>query len=229
MNILLQKYKQIKGLLFFSYINVQRIFRILTNKPIFHVIGDSHTTSFLHPAFVIHHIGPSTAYKLNFQKSTTMGREKVIKILNKIYKKKKRNVIFVFGELDVRIHINKIVNQKDIPINNVIESTVKSYFNFLKHIKEEYPFIQIYVFNVLPQGEEQNIYNYPYYASRKKRSHIAQTVNNILKQYTKQEKYIFIDIYNCLINKKGQRIKDYVFDDVHFNRKMMKFVLAQLN
>lgn len=228
MNILLQRYKQAKGLLFFSYLNVARAFRVLINKPVYHVIGDSHATNFLHPAFIIHHVGPATAYKLNFKTSTTKGGGKVLKILSGIYQQKPLNVIFVFGELDTRIHINKISKQKKISINKVVKTTVDSYFDFLKHIKEQFPLINIYVFNVLPQGEEKNIYGFPYYANRDKRSSIAALMNSGYKEYSKATGFKFIDTYNKLIDARGQRKREYVFDDVHYNRKMMKFVIEEL-
>jgi hypothetical protein len=228
MDILIKKYKQIKGLLFFSYIDIAFRLRVLRGMSIYHVIGDSHTTCFLHQAFIIHHIGPSTAYKLNFKKSKTRGKEKVLKILNRIYKNKELNVIFVFGELDVRIHINKAANEKNISVGKVINSTVNSYFNFLKDIKNKYPLINIYIFNILPQGEEGNIYNYSYYADRNKRSSIAVSVNNKLRINSKKENFKFIDIYDKLIDEKGNRKREYVFDDVHFNRKIMKFIAEEL-
>ncbi len=228
MNILFQRYKQVKGLVFFSYIYLVSRFRILTNNPIYHVIGDSHSTSFLDPAFVIHHIGPATAYKLSFEKSTTRSREKVLEILNKIYKQKKLNVIFVFGELDVRLQINKIANEKNLPISKVINSTVNSYLNFLKLVKDKYPLINIYVLNVLPQGEEKNIYNVHHYASRDMRSSIALETNKELKAYAKKENFKFIEIYDKLIDKSGQRKKEYVFDEVHYNRKITRFIIDEL-
>lgn len=228
MNILSQRYKQFKGLLFFSYINIVSRFRILTNKPIYHVIGDSHSTSFLDPAFIIHHIGPATAYKLSFEKSTTRSKEKVLGILNKNYKRRKLNVIFVFGELDVRLQINKIAKEKNISVSKVIDSTVNSYINFLKLIKNKYPLINIYVLNVLPQGEEENIYNVPHYASREARSSFVLEMNKKIKELTKKENFKFIDIYDKLIDEEGKRKKEYVFDDVHFNRKITKFIIDQV-
>jgi hypothetical protein len=229
MNVLIKKYKQVKGLVFFVYIKIVQIIKILRKDSVYHVIGDSHTTCFLHPLFIIHHIGPSTAYNLFFKKSTTRGKEKVIKILNKIYKNKELNVIFVFGELDTRIHINKIANEKNSSLVNVVDSTVKSYFNFLINIKSKYPLIKMYIFNVLPQGEEENIYNFPYYADRNKWVLIAGLMNDKLKEYAKNNNFKFIDIYDKLINKNGDRKKEYIFDSVHFNRKIMQFVIKELN
>lgn len=229
MNFFIHKYKQFKGIVFFLYLDTKRFFRILLKKPIFYVIGDSHTLCFQHEAFKIIHIGPATAYKLNFKKSTTDSREKVISILDKIYKNKSLSIIFVLGELDVRIHINKALNVNKKTLTKTIEETVIFYTNFLKFIKHRHPLLNIYIFNVLPQGEQGNIYNYPSYATRKKRIIIAEKMNKILRAYARKYNFKFIYIYNKLIDKKGDRKKEYVYDDVHFNRKIMPLVIDSIS
>lgn len=229
MNYLSSKYKYFKGLVFILLLNSKRIFRKIAGKSLYYVIGDSHTLNFLHEAFIIKHIGPATAYKLSFEKSSTNSKKKVINIVNKIYKKKHINVIFVFGELDARIHIYKISMEKNIDIDILINRTVESYMNFINLIKKKFPLITIYIFNVLPQGEEGNIYKFPYYASINKRREIAEKMNKLLEKYTKRNNIKFINIYNKLIEKNGRRKKEYVFDDVHFNRKIMSYVLDCIN
>ncbi len=225
MNYLSSKCKKLKGLIFILLLNLKRIFRKITSKSFYYVIGDSHTLNFLHEAFIIKHIGPATAYKLGFEKSTTNSKEKVINILNKIYKNKPINVIFVFGELDARIHIYKVSKEKNIDVDTLINRTVESYINFVNLVKGKFPLIIIYIFNVLPQGEERNIYKFSYYASINERRKIAEKMNNLLKKYTKLNNIKFIDIYNKLIDQNGRRRKDYIFDDVHFNRKIMSYIL----
>lgn len=228
MKKLFQEYKKFKALVFFGQIAVKRKIREILKRKTFYVIGDSHVQCFQHELFRIHHIGPSTAYKLGFEKSTTKGREKVIKILNKIYNSRVLNVIFVFGELDARIHINKAANEKKISLNKAIEDTINSYMKFLTFIKRKYPLIDIYVFNILPQGEEKNVYNFPYYASKKLRTIIAEKFNEKLKIKCKKNKLKFINIYDNLINNKKNRKKEYVYDEVHFNRKIIPFVINEL-
>lgn len=225
---ILQNYKKYKGQIFFKILSFKRVLRSFLGKKIFYVIGDSHTLNFLHEAFIIYHIGPATAYKLNFANSTTRSREKVIKILDKIYKNKHINVIFVFGEIDVRIHINKIVHQRNKTLESVVIETVKSYMQFLNYIKEKYPKINIYVFNVLPQGEEENIYKYPFYASLKKRSVIAININKYLKDYSDKNKFKFVSVYDLLIDKYGKRKKEFIFDKVHYNKKIIPYIINQL-
>jgi len=229
MNVLFKKYKEFKATVFFYQLNLKKIFRRINNQSFYHVIGDSHVLSFLHEAFTIHHIGSATAYKLSSEKSTTNSRKKIINLLNKIYKEKPFNLIFVFGEIDARIHINKTSKNRKTSISKVAEQTISSYMNFLKLIKEKYPLITIYIFNVLPQGEQENIYNVPFYASRKERSKIVETMNRMLKEYSKKNDFKFIYIYDKLIDKNGKRQMKYIFDDVHFNRKIIPYVLDSIN
>jgi hypothetical protein len=225
---IIKQFKHFKNLLFTFFLTSVFRLRILLGLPVYYVIGDSHAGSFLNPVFKIYQVGPATAYRLDYENSTTKGREKVLKILNSIYKSKHLNVIFVFGEIDIRGHINKTAIKNKLPVNKVINSTVDSYFNFLQFVKSKYPLINIYVFNVLPQGEEENIYGFQFFATRDKRSAISVAMNKRLKMYANKFNYTFIDIYNYLIDGKGERIKEYVFDKVHYNKKIVKFILKTL-
>lgn len=229
MNDFYIQYKKFKAIIFFSFLNLKQGLRKILNRDIYHVIGDSHSLNFIHDAFIIHHVGPATAYKLNFEKSTTNSRKKVINILNKIYKNKPISVIFVFGELDARIHIYKIYKEKNININILIKKTIESYMDFLNLIKKRFPLINIYIFNVLPQGEEENVYKFSYYASMDKRRDIAENMNRLLVEHTRLNNIKFIDIYSKLIDRNGKRKKEYIFDDVHFNRKIIPYVLNSIN
>lgn len=226
---IIRTFNEIIRALIFKYFALKRIFGRISKKEIYYVIGDSHTLSFQHEAFKIFHIGPATAFRLSSKKSTTKSRDKVLSIINKIYKGEIINVIFVFGEIDTRIHINKIANEKAMPIDKVIDNTVRSYIGFLKFVKQQYPLINIYVFNLLPQGEEGNIYNYPFYAARKERIKIAEKMNKSLRIYTEMNNLRFIYIYDQLIDKKSNRKKQYTYDLLHYNRKIMPLVLKELH
>lgn len=222
-------YKKFKGIIFFSFLGLKQSLRKILHRNIYHVIGDSHSLNFIHDQFIIHHVGPATAYKLNFEESTTNSKKKVINILNKIYKKKPINVIFVFGELDARIHIYKISKEKNINIKTLIKKTIVSYMDFLNLIKKRFPLVNIYIFNVLPQGEERNVYKFSYYATFGKRKEIAENMNELLAKYAKLNNVKFIDIYSKLIDINGNRKKEYIFDDVHFNRKIIPYITNYIN
>jgi len=228
MKQLINIYPRLRAFIFFTIIRIKRYIRVFLGKPIYYVIGDSHTLCFQSDYFEIFHVGPATAYKLNFKNSTTKGREKTINVLDKLYKNKKIYAIFVFGEIDARIHVNKFANEKKISIKEVIHNTAKSYLSFLNFVHRKYPLININVFNILPPGEEENIYNYAFYANRKKRQTIIKKLNKTLKDYSGKLGFNFIQVYEGLIDIKGDRKKEFIFDNAHYNRKIMPFVVEQL-
>lgn len=221
--------KSIKNKIFFYNLGVKRLIRKILNKPTYYVIGDSHTLNFIHEAFYINHVGPATAYKLSFKRSTTNSREKTLKIIEGFYKNKPVNVIFVFGELDARIHIYKYSKENKIAIDKTIARTINSYISFLKYIKKKFPLINIFVFNILPTGEEGNIYNFSFYPDEKQRRDIIKKMNNRLKAQCYENNFSFIYIYDSLVNKGGYRRKEYIHDKVHFNRKIIPFIISELN
>lgn len=130
--------KEIIRLIKFKLLFLPRLFRILKQKPIYNVIGDSHSLTFSNTAFIVHHIGPATAYKLNFQNSTTQSRRKVFSLLKKIYKGKRLNVMFVFGEMDARIHINKISKEKKYTVKHSNKEYRQFIYIFLKICKRKF-------------------------------------------------------------------------------------------
>jgi hypothetical protein len=228
MNLFYKQYKKTKGIIFFSVLKIKRFLRKILGMDLYYVIGDSHSQNFIHDSFVINHIGPATAYKLSFEKSTTNSRRKIFEILDKIYKNKQIKVIFVFGEIDVRLHIYSVSKEKHLALNKVILNTVKSYMIFVDLVKKRYPLIRIYIFNILPQGEQENIYGFKHYADLKTRQEIVLEMNRLLKKESKAHRVNFIDIFHELINYNGERKKEYVFDEVHYNRKIMKYILSSL-
>lgn len=221
--------KQIKNFLFINQLNVKRIIRILMHEKIYYVIGDSHSTNFLHEAFIIKHIGPATAYRLKFINSLTQSNKKIFNILDSIYRNKQINVLFIFGEIDARIHVYNFSMEKKVSLHKAIDNTLKSYVTFLNSIKKKYPLINIYVFNILPTGEQKNIYKARYYANRIIRSKITEEINMKLEELSRKNGFKFLNIYNYLIKKNGKRKKEYIFDEAHYNRKTLPLILNELS
>lgn len=198
----------------------------LSHKELIHIAGDSHVFSFTNPLFRIHYLGPATAYGLKNVNSKTESRERLIRIAQSL--SKGSTLILVFGEIDSRIQIfNQYMKQrKKINLVSLISQTVDRYTSVVKEISQ-LP-IRIFIFNVLPPGEQSNIYNYPFYADRKTRLYITREFNRQLKFWCERDNIVFIDIFNSLINSDNTRIKDLVLDKVHYNNKIVPFVLKQL-
>ncbi|MBN2187351.1 MAG: hypothetical protein JW732_07905 [Dehalococcoidia bacterium] len=117
------------------------VYSLAFNKPLIHVIGDSHVLAFrrIRP-FSVHHIGPATAHNLKRLKSTTNSNEKLFTIIDKISKDDKASnmVILVFGEIDCRIHIYQQFKENDemYTISELIDMTISNYGEVIEQIRK---------------------------------------------------------------------------------------------
>lgn len=202
--------------------------RRIRNQPIIHIIGDSHSLLFQHELFKIHYIGPATAFNLFTEHSSNQSKQKILEIMEKLKNSKKPYIMFVLGEIDSRIHIYKVHKEKNIPLEEVIEQTAKRYSLHLAEIMKLFPNMQVMVFNVLPPGEQGNVYKYSHYADRATRLHITEILNQKLKEYTSQHNIPFIETYNELIDNKKDRIKEFVFDDIHYSNKIIPAIIKKI-
>lgn len=219
--------------------NIKFIFHILNSKynsllqfispsnDYIYVLGDSHAYSFTHPKFKIYCLGPVTAFNLNNNNSSTKGKLKLLKTLKKI--PKNNLVILVFGEIDCRLHIynNYLKNNKKITLNKLIQNTIDNYEKVLKKVQNTHK--NLAVFNVVPAGEQPNIYNYPFYGTREQRQNIAKKFNSKLKKICKKNHIIFIDIFNQLSTPKGNRLEYLKLDRIHYSAKISNIIFNFLN
>jgi hypothetical protein len=213
-----------------SYLKIQvkQKIRILQNKEIIHVFGDSHSLLFQHELFKIHYIGPATAYNLGSEKSSNKSMEKISNELKTIPNNKPQKIVFVFGEIDARIHIYKIHKEKNIDIDSVIEKTSEQYIKCINKLRSMFPEFTFIVFNVLPPGEQGNYYNYRFYADRDTRLKITRKLNEKLLEITKKNDIKFVTLFDALIDSQGNRIKELIFDDIHYSNKIVKYVIKEL-
>jgi hypothetical protein len=136
----------------------------LFNKPLIHVIGDSHVVPFRGSMpFLAHHLGAATAYNLNRQNSTTSSNEKLFRVINRLGEKD--IVMLSFGEIDCRIHIYyqyKKSNGK-YSINELIDRTVSNYGEVMAELKQ--CGVNFCVYCVSPATKVGNEYKYPFYGT----------------------------------------------------------------
>lgn len=206
--------------------------RIIRGQLVIHVIGDSHSLLFQDPLFDVHYIGPATAFKLDSENSITQSNRKILKILSRLNTTKNNFFILVFGEIDARIHIFKAHKERNVALEKAIKNTAEKYVVYVKKLKTLFPNIDISLFNVLPPGTQGNVYHYKYYPSRKIRFYITKEMNKYLHNASKKNGFIFIDIFNKLIDKKNNRLKKYIFDDIHYNSEIVPIIkdyLRQIN
>lgn len=196
----------------------------LLNKPLIHVIGDSHTGSFKRSKlFVVHYIGPATAYNLKKNKSTTNSKKKLFTIIDKI-KRKRDFVMLVFGEIDCRIHIYNQYKKNNgrLTIIELIDKTISNYGYVLEQLN--HMGITFFIYGISPASKQGNVYGYPFYAPAEIRSEIYREFNERLKKFCKKNGYRYMDIYLKVSDKNGFTLEEYANGDVHLNSKVKKFV-----
>jgi len=197
------------------------------NKPLIHVIGDSHVVPFLGSMpFLAHHLGAATAYNLNRKNSTTKSNEQLFKVIDKLGKKD--IVMLCFGEIDCRIHIyyqHKKSNEK-YSIGELIDRTISNYGQVMAQLKERR--VNFCVYCVSPATKVGNEYKYPFYGTPEIRSLINRMFNEKLRAFCEKKGYAFIDIYDRVADKDGLMLKEYSGDEIHLNKKAVGLVRAEI-
>ena len=187
-----------------------------------YVIGDSHTGTFrFNHHFIVHHIGPVTAFNLINKKSTTDSRQKLFKIINRL--KRNSKVILVAGEIDCRIHIyNRYMknNCKD-SIEDLILQTISRFINAVKEIINMN--MEVYICSITPANSQKNYYKYPYYGSIQDQMIIKKQFNLLLSKICFDNNIKYIDMYSNIVDSNGFIKKEYTDDEIHCNRKAVIF------
>jgi hypothetical protein len=203
------------------------IYGRLLNKPLIHVIGDSHVVPFRGSMpFLVHHLGAATAYNLTKKNNTTKSNEQLFKMINKLGEKD--IVMLSFGEIDCRIHIyyqHKKSNERH-SISELINRTISNYGEVMAQLKERE--VNFCVYCVSPATNVGNEYKYPFYGTAEIRSQINRMFNEKLRAFCQSKGYKFIDILDRVADRDGLMLQEYAGDDIHLNRKAVRLVRSEL-
>lgn len=175
-----------------------------------YVVGDSHAwIPFIKSNYFEKlSVGPRTAHKLD-------SRER--EIVNKINYMIDSKIIFVFGEIDCRVHLFKEHHKQQRPIEHLILDTAERYVMLVKRLRRRG--YDIAILNVVPTGDAGNA-GYKFYGSPAQRRDITTRFNAAVKELCIEHRIPFIDIYSELVDHKGWRKKHLIKDDVHLNSNM---------
>lgn len=212
-----------------------RIYKLLNilyskiyDKPMIHIIGDSHSHVFrCNKFFIVHHVGAATAHNLMKEKSTTNSNRKLFNIIKKIGRKD--IVILVFGEIDCRLHIyyQYKKNNEKIAMEKLISETINNYGTVMERLK--LIGVNFLVLNIPPAGKQNNVFGFPYYAPPQIRSQIHKKFNKQLEAFCDKNDIRFINFYSKVVDDNGFILKKFTSDGIHFNHKIVDFVIASLN
>ncbi len=157
-----------------------------------------------------------TAYNLK------RHEKKLLKILNGLQDKE---LVFCFGEVDVRLHIKYKHQQLGTPVETLIDNTANRYLSYVHQLRKMG--YRIHVFNVVPTGDfigkdaekwKRGLV-YPFTATYEERRSYTEQLNKAYREYCSEYTIPFIDIYKYLVDNEGQRRAELVFDFAHLNNR----------
>jgi len=186
------------------------------------VLGDSHSyimfRNLKYDNIIIKHIGARTAFKL------TDHDDLVREALIESDPEKKNRILFVFGEIDCRIHlINKAKGVKGIPFIHSINKTAESYLNYINKLRHEG--YNIAVLSVEPSTAEDGLGDIM--GIWEDRIIVTESLNYAYERYCKHFKIPFFDIYSDLVTLDGHRIPEMIMDARHLNEKSGEIFLQK--
>ncbi len=200
------------------------------NRGIF-AVGDSHSRRCFENHHIIADSRVLTGYnKLDGKTAYNLERhqEKLLKILKPL---REKELIFCFGEVDVRLHIKYKHLQLGVPIEQLIARTAERYTSHVKKLRNDG--YRIHVFNVVPTGDflgpaaekwQQGL-SYPFNTTCEERSNYTEQLNNAYARCCDELQIPFIDIYQYLVDNTGKRRQDLVFDFAHIGNSCADLVL----
>jgi hypothetical protein len=219
-------------------------------EDIIYCIGDSHVSFFsgldqiqpLWPTnsedkldyFKTFRLGAVLANSLSRYGSAMKGRELLFVLLDRRIPVQelwpippKSKVLFCFGEIDCRFHIIKQAEIQAVSIESIATETANKYSQVLKELQELG--YEILVWNVIPPTNPatQNP-EYPHYGNYSQRIIATEAFNEQLKRDAEANNFMFIDIYNNLIDKDRKANMEFYMDQVHLSQKAMPYVINEL-
>ena len=197
------------------YLNSKSIINTYTDLI---VIGDSHSLSLANLHFKLNNNDYCAKSILIFGiKMYHLGQNKenfftkcLMENINKLPNGSK--LFFCIGEIDTRYNegIWKVVKEKGLDLDNVIQNTVEGYINFLFENLSKKRFTSITIQGIpAPSFKSPN--------KNIKFLNMIKSVNNKLKKLTINKGWIFFDIYSATSDEEGKCNNIWKIDDTHIS------------
>lgn len=175
------------------------------------------------PIFKALIVGPTTAYNLVKEGSTTQGREKLFATVEKLPKNSR--VMLVFGEIDCRLHLLKQARLQERSVEDVVNECVDRYFSVFLEIKDiKYSPI---AWHVTPTLDSDHL-DFPAFGTWQERLEVTKMFNARLSKLAEENTIPVITIFNKLLNEDGTVKGEYFQDAIHLNQLAMPYVLEEV-
>lgn len=177
-----------------------------------HTFGDSHSFFGWDSTVQKHWIGPVLCYSFGTQNLNRLN-------ISNFNLKNGDTIIFCFGEIDCRCHINKHVSS-NVTYNQIIDAIVYRYFDAIqKNLKNlNVTLKNVCVYNVVPPVKKCNIDENRdglFLGTDEERKQYVLYFNKKIREYCELNNFIFFDIYNNYVDNDGYLNKELSDGIVH--------------
>lgn len=193
----------------------------LLSVPVVHAIGDSQTGVLVGVwPFVVHHIGPVTAYNLGSSTSSSQSCTRLLDAID-LADPHRDIVLLIAGGVDCRIHIydQHMRSSGELTLQELARRTVVHYGEAIEMVKVRG--FQVAVQSAAGAVHQNNFYGYAHYADIITRGHIAKLFNAELEIWCRKHDVYYVDLFSYITDDRGVLNKSVVSDGVHLNRKIL--------
>lgn len=140
------------------------------------------------------------------------------------------DVVFIFGEIDVRCHIGRISDETSVSRQELCTQLVDRYLNALEMQRSALDIGRIVVSCVPPPADGAGLDNidFPVYGTWADRAEITRLLNHSLREGCAARNVLFLDFHSDYSTPEGFIISDLSDGSVHIAKRHTGAVLAKL-
>lgn len=177
------------------------------------VFGDSHSFYLFGEVDVctVHWLGPVTMHRV--------GRDGLNGLDVRKYGVNDGDIaVFVFGEIDVRIHVGKQRYEEGRDVEEILETLCTSYLSTIEANVRQFEKLHVIVCLVVPPSDQGENPEYPFYGMLSERVELTRRLNERLGVLSRQKNFHVLDVYSPYCREDGSL--DHHFSDgiVHIHK-----------
>lgn len=181
-----------------------------------HTIGDSHSKlgNINNPEIIQHWISGLLCYSFG------IGKLNRVNIKNYSDIEDGDIVIFCFGEIDCRCHINRFITPEN-DYTKIIDELIKNYVDAVKENINQFTNLTTCLYNIIPPIQKHKCSSpnseYPFVGTDLERQSYHLYFNKKLNEECAINNFIFFDIYDKYTDDDGFLNEEYSDKNIHIN------------
>ncbi len=177
----------------------EQFIRTCSRRKCIHIIGDSHALYCFEglDTAIIHPIGPCLMHRV--------GRDGLQCVDVRNWNVCDGDtVVFVFGEIDVRCHIGRISEEKNVAVETIIQELAEKYCETIEQNRAFFKNLRCVVVAVVPPSENRNNPDYPFFGKLHDRIAITTALNEALRKECAKRQILFLDCNEQYATPEGK-------------------------